>query len=67
MSSTLKDMRMEQNLTLLDVAEKLGYKYASSYRKIEEGNQSLKAEQISVLAILFKCSEEKILRSCYSK
>lgn len=63
----LKQLRREQNLTLLEVSQKLGYKYPSSYRKIEEGYQSLKVEQVKVLAEIFKCSEQKILESSYSK
>lgn len=62
----LKDLRERNNLTLLEVSLKLGYKYPSSYRKIEIGEQSLKIEQIKILANLFNCSEEKILESSYS-
>lgn len=63
----LKSLRINNNLTLLEVANSLGYKYPSSYRKIENGEQTLKANQIKVLAKLFNCSEQKILNSSYSK
>lgn len=63
----LKELRIKKNLTLLDVSQKLGYKYPSSYRKIEEGHQVLKIDQVKILAEIFDCSEQKILDSSYSK
>lgn len=64
---TLKQMREQKELTLLDVALKLGYKYPSSYAKIEKGEQQLKSTQIMLLADLFCVSKEKILQTSYSK
>ena len=63
---SLKELRKKNNLTLLEVANSLGYKYPSSYRKIENGEQILKANQIKVLANIFNCSEQKILILSYS-
>lgn len=62
----LKQMREQKELTLLDVALKLGYKYPSSYAKIEKGEQQLKSNQIMLLADLFCVSKEKILQASYS-
>lgn len=62
----LKELRKMNNLTLLEVANSLGYKYPSSYRKIENGEQALKVNQIKILATIFNCSEQKILTSSYS-
>ncbi|MFY8331891.1 helix-turn-helix domain-containing protein [Vagococcus carniphilus] len=64
---TLENLRKAQNLTLLDVAQELGYKYPSSYRKIETGEQKLKSDQILKLSSLFKVDDKKILNSSYSK
>lgn len=63
---SLKELRLESGLTLLEVANHLGYKYPSSYRKIENGEQPLKVSQVKCLSSLFKCSEQKILRFFYS-
>ena len=64
---TLKELREKNKLTLLDVSLKLGYKYPSSYRNIESGEQQLKSNQIILLAEIFSVPKEKILRSFYSK
>ena len=63
---SLKELRLSKGKTLLEVANVLGYKYPSNYRKIEVGEQQLKASQVKILAIFFECSEQKILNSCYS-
>ncbi|MFB8466685.1 helix-turn-helix domain-containing protein [Enterococcus thailandicus] len=63
---TLKEIRKEKNITLLVAANELGYRYPSSYAKIETGKQPLKSNQIPILANLFEVSEEKILKSSYS-
>lgn len=64
---TLKELRLKKNLTLIQVANALGYTYPSSYRKIEEGDQELKVNQVQTLAKLYNCSEQKILETSYSK
>lgn len=63
---TLKELRLKNELTLMQVANKLGYVYPSSYRKIETGEQVLKVDQVKKLADLYGCSEQKILEESYS-
>lgn len=64
--NNLKQLRESSNLTLLEVSLKLGYKYSSSYAKIENGIQPIKTYQVPLLSSLFNVSEEKILQLSYS-
>lgn len=45
-------------LTQLEMAEKLGYKTAAPYSKIESGRQLPKADSMAVMASVLKCSIE---------
>ncbi|MFP3392190.1 helix-turn-helix domain-containing protein [Brevibacillus sp. SIMBA_040] len=47
--------RMEQGLTLQEMAESLGFKNASTYLKYEKGSYDFKANHLPVLAKKLKC------------
>ncbi|MED4530941.1 helix-turn-helix transcriptional regulator [Metabacillus fastidiosus] len=51
----IKVRRVVLELTLHDVAISMGFKNASTYMKYENGDYSFKAEQLPLLAELFKC------------
>lgn len=51
----IKDMRTQNNLTLLQMSEELGFKNASTYLKYESGEYSFKAEMLPILAKVFSC------------
>ena len=54
----IKKKRLEMNLSLQDVANKLGFKNASTYLKYENGDYSFKADMLPKLAELYKCKIE---------
>lgn len=51
----IKDMRTQNNITLLQMSEELGFKNASTYLKYESGEYSFKAEMLPILAKVFSC------------
>lgn len=57
---TLKELRKTNNLTQLYVAEKLQI-HRTTLMRIERGQASLKAEQINILANLYKISPDFLL------
>lgn len=61
-ANNLKDIRKSKGLTMMDMAEILGYKYAGSYRKLETGEQELRVSQINILSKTLKITKEKILK-----
>lgn len=52
----LKELRKHNKLTQEGVAKALGYKSALGYHYLENGRCQIKAEQILILANLFKVS-----------
>ena len=51
--------RKEKNLSLQYMAEKLGFKNASTYLKYESGVYGFKADMLPVLSKVFKCDMRK--------
>ena len=51
----IKGRRTELKLSMQSVANKLGFKNASTYLKYENGDYSFKAEQLPLLASVLKC------------
>ena len=51
----IKDMRIQNNLTLMQMSEELGFKNASTYLKYENGEYAFKAEMLPILAKVFNC------------
>ncbi|WAW14771.1 helix-turn-helix domain-containing protein [Peptostreptococcus equinus] len=51
----IKEKRKEKNLTLQIMADKLGYKKASTYSNYENGIYTIKADMLPVLANIFGC------------
>lgn len=54
----IRKRRIKLGLTQLEMAEKLGYKTAAPYSKIESGRQLPKADSMAVMASVLKCSIE---------
>lgn len=52
----IKKRRLELDLTLQEMANKLGFKNASTYLKYESGEYSFKAEQLPMLANALDCN-----------
>lgn len=63
----IKSRRVELGLSLQEVANKLGFKNASTYLKYENGNYSFKAEMLPVLANILKCEIENFFTPEISK
>ncbi|MGE7915303.1 helix-turn-helix transcriptional regulator [Lysinibacillus xylanilyticus] len=54
----VKYRRLELNMTLQDAADAMGMKNASTYMKYENGTYAFRAEQLPLLAKIFKCKIE---------
>ena len=54
----IKDKRLEKKLSLLEVANELGFKNASTYMKYENGEYSFRADMLPTLANILDCSIE---------
>ena len=54
----IKKQRLDLNLSLLEVAQGLGFKNASTYLKYENGDYSFKADMLPILANILKCQIE---------
>jgi len=52
----IKQRRLMLNISLQEMAEKLGFKNASTYLKYENGTYSFKADQLPYLARILKCN-----------
>lgn len=61
--SFIKDRRKKLGFTLLDMANKLGFKNGSTYLKYENGVYSFKAEQLPILAKTLQCSIENFFKA----
>lgn len=55
----IKKRRLERNLTLKQMADKLGISNASVYWKYESGVYTFKAEMLPLLSKTLKCSISK--------
>ncbi|OIJ12694.1 transcriptional regulator [Anaerobacillus alkalilacustris] len=54
----IKQRRKELNISLQDMAIKLGFKNASTYMKYERGEYSFKADHLPLLAFELRCNIE---------
>lgn len=54
----VKYRRQKLNMTLQDAADAMGMKNASTYMKYENGTYAFRAEQLPLLAKIFKCKIE---------
>lgn len=63
----IKARRVELGLSLQEVANKLGFKNASTYLKYENGDYLFKAETLPVLANILKCEIENFFTTQISK
>lgn len=54
----IKNRRVTLGLSMQNVAEKLGFKNASTYLKYETGEYAFKADMLPKLSDLFKCEIE---------
>lgn len=59
----IKARRVELNKSLLEVAEALGFKDASTYWNYENGNFRLKADMLPLLAEILECEIEKFFEN----
>lgn len=57
----LKSIRIEKSMSLQEMAEALGLKTAGGYKRIETGENKLKAEQLPFLAKKFEMSLENLM------
>lgn len=51
----IRQERKAKQITLLEMAEKMGLKNASTYMKYEKGDYSFKAEHLPILAKTLDC------------
>lgn len=51
----IKQRRQTLNLSLQEMAEKMGFKNASTYLKYENGTYSFKADQLPLLSKTLQC------------
>ncbi|WP_282154842.1 helix-turn-helix domain-containing protein [Cytobacillus gottheilii] len=51
----IKDKRQELEISLQDMADKLGFKHASTYMKYEKGIYLFKANHLPLLANQLRC------------
>ncbi|WP_313804727.1 helix-turn-helix transcriptional regulator [Cytobacillus sp.] len=51
----IKTRRQSLDISLQEMAEKLGFKNASTYLKYENGSYAFKADQLPVLSKVLKC------------
>ena len=51
----LKQKRLEKGVSLMFMSEKLGFKNASSYMRYENGEYSLEANMLPILAEVLEC------------
>ncbi|MEK4030862.1 helix-turn-helix transcriptional regulator [Pseudobacillus sp. FSL P4-0506] len=54
--SYIQKRRKELDLSLQEMANKMGFKNGSTYMKYEKGTYSFKAEQLPLLARYLKCN-----------
>lgn len=59
--SALRSLRVERNLSLLEMAECIGLQTAGGYLRIETGENKLKAEHLPILAKKFNVSLEELI------
>lgn len=52
--SKLKQLRMNKNISLKEMADALGLKTAGGYSRIESGENKLKAEHLPIIAKKFE-------------
>jgi transcriptional regulator with XRE-family HTH domain len=52
----IKNKRESLDITLQDMADKLGFKNASTYLKYENGVYEFKAKQLPILSKVFDCN-----------
>jgi transcriptional regulator with XRE-family HTH domain len=50
----IKERRLELNINLQEMADRMGFKHASTYMKYEKGIYSFKANHVPLLAIELK-------------
>lgn len=63
----IKARRIELGLSLQEVANKLGFKNASTYLKYENGDYLFKAETLPALATILNCEIENFFTIIISK
>ncbi|OJG88949.1 DNA-binding protein [Enterococcus silesiacus] len=55
---------MELGLTQVDLASYLGYQNSSSYYKLENGDSTLNAIHLPVIAQVLKCDLDSLYKKC---
>ncbi|AHA10601.1 helix-turn-helix domain-containing protein [Bacillus cereus group sp. MYBK249-1] len=56
----IQNRRLELQITLLDLAEVLGFKNASTYMKYEKGKYMFKANHLPFIAKVLDCNIEDL-------
>jgi transcriptional regulator with XRE-family HTH domain len=56
----LRERRLELNISLQEMADRIGFKHASTYMKYEKGIYSFKANHVPLLAIELKSPVEDL-------
>lgn len=51
----IKDKRTKLEISMQEMADRMGFKNASTYMKYENGTYAFKAHQLPVLASILKC------------
>ncbi len=59
----IKNKRMSLNLSLQEVAQRLGFKNASTYLKYENGDYIFRANMLPELANIFGCKIENFFKN----
>jgi transcriptional regulator with XRE-family HTH domain len=56
----LRERRLELNISLQEMADRMGFKHAATYMKYEKGIYSFKANHVPMLAIQLKSPVEDL-------
>jgi transcriptional regulator with XRE-family HTH domain len=64
-SGKLRLLRTERKIPLKDVAVSLGLKTAGGYKRIETGENNLKAEHLPVLAEIFNLDLNELVKEIF--
>ena len=59
---TLKDLRLQSNLTRYQVAKKLNVSY-TAISNYEQGTRKINIEQVLILSKLFDVSEKEVIKA----
>jgi transcriptional regulator with XRE-family HTH domain len=63
----IKERRIDLEITMQDMADKLGFKNASTYLKYENGAYSFKADHLPLLSKILNCNIDDFFKQKVAK